>query len=232
MCAVTVDGTRIGGVRQGRERSARRTRERDHPDVLRPACSAALTTFGEFPLVEIAISTSPARPSDSTCRAKTPSTPKSFAIAVSSDESVVSAIAGIEGRGLSIVSVLTNSVARCWASAALPPFPQISSLPPVRSEAIRISAAAGDVVEALRPDPPYRLRGDAEVVPRGRAEVVLGHAVASRPMSAAMISAAAARSATTWSASSPAFASLLGAVARQDEDVVAPSARPIRTSLA
>ena len=68
--------------------------------------------------------------------------PKSFAMAVMSDESVVRAIAGIDGRGLSIVRVLTNSVARCWASAALPPFPQIRSLPPERSDAIRISAAA------------------------------------------------------------------------------------------
>ena len=43
---------------------------------------------------------------------------------------MVSAIAGIDGRRLSIVNVLTNSVARCWASAALPPLPQIRSLPP------------------------------------------------------------------------------------------------------
>ena len=70
-----------------------------------------------------------------------PSAPKSFAIAVRSDVSVVSAIAGIDGRTLSVVRVLTNSVARCWASAALPPLPQIRSLPPARSDATRIVAA-------------------------------------------------------------------------------------------
>ena len=99
--------------------------------------------------MEIAISTSPRRPSDSTWRANIPSTPKSFAIAVSSEVSVVSAIAGIDGRGLSTVSVLTNSVARCCASAALPPLPQISSLPPARRDAVRIAGGGDDVLEAL-----------------------------------------------------------------------------------
>ena len=67
--------------------------------------------------------------------------PKSFAIAVSSEVSVVRAMAGIDGRGLSMVRVLTNSVARCWASAALPPLPQMRSLPPLRSEVTRSEAA-------------------------------------------------------------------------------------------
>ena len=76
------------------------------------------------------------------------STPKSFAIAVSSEVSVVSAIARIAGRGWSRVSVLTNSVARCCASAALPPLPQISNVPPARNDSIRMSAAATMSVEA------------------------------------------------------------------------------------
>jgi len=52
------------------------------------------------------------------------------------------AIARIAGRGWSSVNVLTNSVARCCASAALPPFPQISSVPPPRNEAVRRTAAS------------------------------------------------------------------------------------------
>ncbi len=151
--------------------------------------------FAELPLVEIAISTSPARPSDSTWRAKTPSTPKSFAIAVSSEVSVVRAMAGIDGRGLSTVSVLTNSVARCWASAALPPLPQISSLPPARREAMSDLGGRDDVVEALGRDRAHGLGGRAQVRPGGLA-MVLGHS-ASWSTSEAMIAAAAARSGTT-----------------------------------
>jgi hypothetical protein len=52
------------------------------------------------------------------------------------DVSVVRAIAGSGGR--SNMKRLTNSAAICWASAALPPFPQIMSLrSPVKAEAIR-----------------------------------------------------------------------------------------------
>src|SRR5205807_836607 len=63
------------------------------------ASRAARTTFSELPLVEIATSASPGRPSASSCREKTPSPPKSFVIAVSSDVSVVIARAAIEGLG-------------------------------------------------------------------------------------------------------------------------------------
>ena len=48
-------------VGERRERTAGRARERDHPQSTVPErVSAARTTFAEFPLVEIAISTSPA----------------------------------------------------------------------------------------------------------------------------------------------------------------------------
>jgi len=49
-------------------------------------------------------------------------------MAVSTDESVVTATAGSGGRSSS--KRLTNSAARCWASAADPPLPQKKSLPP------------------------------------------------------------------------------------------------------
>ena len=45
---------------------------------------------------------------------------------VITEESVVRAIAGRGGR--SSMKRFTNSAAMCWASAALPPFPQIMSL--------------------------------------------------------------------------------------------------------
>lgn len=47
---------------------------------------------------------------------------------VSTEESVVSAMAGSGGR--SIRNRLTNSAAQCWASAALPPLPASKILPP------------------------------------------------------------------------------------------------------
>ena len=98
MCAVIVEGTRIATSASGASGAARLLRSARPPErSCDRACSAARTMFAEFPLVEIAMSTSPARPSDSTWRAKTPSMPKSFAIAVSSDVSVVRAIAGIDG---------------------------------------------------------------------------------------------------------------------------------------
>ena len=79
---------------------------------------------------------------------------------------MVSAIAGIDGRGLSIVSVLTNSVARCWASAALPPLPQIRSLPPRAQRCHQDRGGRDDVVQALLLDAPDGVRGRAEVAAR------------------------------------------------------------------
>ena len=188
-----------------------------------------------LPLVEMPISTSPARPCDSTCRANIPSTPKSFAIAVSNDESVVNAIAGIDGRGLSIVKVLTNSVARCWASAALPPLPQISSLPPARNEAVRVSAAATTSSRQPIERGLHRARRFVQIGVGGAAEPFVAHVVPSRgrwvagsPVtSPAMISTAAARSGTTWSASSRARSTSAGPWPVITRNVVAPIARPM-----
>src|SRR5579864_1870250 len=50
-------------------------------------------------------------------------------------------MAGSPGRSNSRVSRFTNSAARCWQSAALPPFPQSSTLPPPRNAAVMRSAA-------------------------------------------------------------------------------------------
>ena len=96
------------------------------------ASSTAWMTLGELPLVLMPSSTSPARPSAWTWRAKTPSKPQSLAKAVRNEVSVVNAMAGSPGRSKSFVSRLTNSAAMCWQSAALPPLPQMSSLPPAR----------------------------------------------------------------------------------------------------
>jgi len=59
---------------------------------------------------------------------------------VRTELSVVSAIEAIPGR--SAVIRLTNSAARCWASAALPPFPKNNALPPPASAAAIARAAA------------------------------------------------------------------------------------------
>ena len=69
--------------------------------VLQPsslACSAARKTFFDFPLVLIAMSTSPGCARPKTCRANTCSYPRSLLTAVNADVSVVSAIAGHERR--------------------------------------------------------------------------------------------------------------------------------------
>ena len=108
----------------------------DRPQPGGPRAFAnALTTFSEFPLVEIpiehvALATERLDLARRTRRSK----PKSFATAVSSEVSVVSAIAAIASRRRSSVSVLTNSVARCCASPALPPLPQSRILPPPRRD--------------------------------------------------------------------------------------------------
>ena len=80
------------------QRAAVARAEREHADAARCAALAARSTFGELPLVEWMISRSPGFASASTCRAKTCSKPKSFAAAVSSDVSVVSATAGYARR--------------------------------------------------------------------------------------------------------------------------------------
>jgi hypothetical protein len=97
-----------------------------------PIClarSAAKIQFEDSPLVEIARSPSPGIPKPSTCRPKTSLKSKSLEIAVSIEESVVKEIAGKDLRFNPKAKELINSAARCCASAALPPFPQIRSLP-------------------------------------------------------------------------------------------------------
>src|SRR6266480_2964616 len=106
------------------------------------ACLTARTTLGELPLVLIPTKTSPGRPRACTCRSNTPSNPQSLAKAVRKEVSVVSAMAGSPGRSKLFVNRLTNSVAMCWQSAALPPFPQSSTLPPPRNAWATRSAAA------------------------------------------------------------------------------------------
>jgi hypothetical protein len=78
------------------------------------ASATAASTLGESPLVEIASTTSPRRPSAWSWRENTCSKPKSLAIAVSAEESAVSARAGQPGRpGAS--KRPTNSAATCCA---------------------------------------------------------------------------------------------------------------------
>src|SRR3989338_10456849 len=55
------------------------------------------------------------------------------------DVSVVGAIAAM--AFLSFLNRPTNSAARCWLSAALPPFPKITTLPPLRID-LTIALAA------------------------------------------------------------------------------------------
>jgi hypothetical protein len=55
---------------------------------------------------------------------------KSFPIEVMTDESVVRAKAGNPGRVILRENAFTNSAAKCWESAALPPFPQRRTLFP------------------------------------------------------------------------------------------------------
>lgn len=85
------------------------------------ACSKAVSMFGLLPEVVMPIKTSPGLPNASTCREKIRLKPKSFAAAVIVDVSVVNAIAAMAGRLIS--KRIVSSVARCWASAALPPLP-------------------------------------------------------------------------------------------------------------
>ena len=82
----------------------------------------AFKTFLLLPEVVIPIATSSLSPSASICLENTKSNPKSFPIAVRADVSVTSDIAGIALRSFENLTV--SSVAKCWASEALPPFPK------------------------------------------------------------------------------------------------------------
>ena len=95
------------------------------------AASAARSRLGLEPLVLWRTRRSPGRQSASTWRAKTWSNPRSFPAARRSEVSVVRATAASARRVRAYRT--TNSVARCWASAALPPFPAKKSVPPPRS---------------------------------------------------------------------------------------------------
>ena len=82
----------------------------------------ALITFLLLPEVVIPIATSSLSPKASICLENIKSNPKSFPIAVKADVSVASDIAGIALRSFENLTV--SSVAKCWASEALPPFPK------------------------------------------------------------------------------------------------------------
>ena len=81
--------------------------------------------FSLFPDVEIPIATSPVLPIASIWREKTLLKPRSLPVAVRTEVSVESDRAGI--AFLFSENLTTSSVARCWASAALPPFPKKSN---------------------------------------------------------------------------------------------------------
>ena len=85
------------------------------------AASAARSRLGLAPLVLWSTSRSPGRQCASTCREKTWSKPRSLPAASRSEVSVVRATAARARRFLAYRT--TNSVARCCASAALPPLP-------------------------------------------------------------------------------------------------------------
>ena len=104
------------------------------------ACLIAACTFSELPLVEIPINTSPLLPMPCTCLEKIDSKSVSFDQAVMNELSVVKAIDGIGLRSWLIIPPI-SSVAKCCASAALPPFPHQSIFPPFRIESIISDAA-------------------------------------------------------------------------------------------
>jgi len=106
------------------------------------ATSSARRTEGERPDVVIPNSTSPLRPRPASGRAKTSSKPKSFPAAVKAAGSSVSANAGQESRATLPRRRISNSVARCWESAADPPLPQNISLFPARIAASQASTMA------------------------------------------------------------------------------------------
>ena len=81
-----------------------------------------LIKFILLPEVVIATHTSPLLPTASICLEKIYSNPKSFPIAVIAEVSVVKAIDG--NALLFFLNLTVNSVAKCCASAALPPLPK------------------------------------------------------------------------------------------------------------
>jgi len=93
--------------------------------------------------VEIPIATSPARPNASIWRANTRAKSESLAMLVRMEVSVVRASAASAGR--STAKRLTNSAARCCASAALPPLPKNRRVPPDLRAATNAAATASTV---------------------------------------------------------------------------------------
>ena len=87
------------------------------------ACLIAACTFSELPLVEIPINTSPLLPMPCTCLEKIDSKSVSFDQAVMNELSVVKAIEGMGLRSWLVIPPI-SSVAKCCASAALPPLPK------------------------------------------------------------------------------------------------------------
>ena len=81
----------------------------------------AFSTFLLLQDVDIPIAISPVFPIDSSCLEKISLNEKSLPIAVRDDVSVDKEIAGIDL--LFFLYFTTNSAAICWASEALPPFP-------------------------------------------------------------------------------------------------------------
>ena len=108
--------------------AARLAGERNAKGAAAGARFHSADTFGLLPLVESATRTSPGATSDSTCRSKMRSNPKSLPAAVRTEEFVVRASAARLGR--SLCSRTVSSAAKCCASAALPPLPKKTTLPP------------------------------------------------------------------------------------------------------
>ena len=95
------------------------------------ARSAAASTFSLRPLADSSRSVSPGRPCAATWRAKASAAPKSLQMAVRLDVSACRAMADSGCRSATYLP--TSSAVRCWASAALPPFPAASRRCPASS---------------------------------------------------------------------------------------------------
>ncbi len=92
------------------------------------ANTTARNTFGEFPLVETARTTSPGLPIASSCRAKISWNPRSLPIAVNEEESVVRAMAARALRCTSITpDKLGGNVLRVSGAASVAEYDQLSS---------------------------------------------------------------------------------------------------------
>ena len=101
------------------------------------ASTSAWITLSELPLVDSAISASPAPPYAITWREKIASVPMSLAIAVR--------IAGSSVRSSARRPALRKSATTSVASVAEPPLPSASSVPPAASLARSSRAAASSV---------------------------------------------------------------------------------------